>query len=506
MTTSNPRNPLAERALAHAVRIARAAGERLRAELHRPGGPRGERGHAPIDAEVEDTIREALAAAFPEDGVRGEERPELNTQPRAGGGTWLVDPNDGTGPFLRRQRGASVSLGRVLDGQPVLGVVYAYAWPDDRGTLVAWAEGAGPLTVNGEPCSAEAAAPPVWWVSNTAERKATALAHALCVQRPEARFAPGPGIAFRLAQVAAGLGEVAVSVFAPRDFDVAGGHALVRGAGGEMVDARLRPQTYRADRPTQAASIFAGTPEATAWAAQTAWSTQLQAPDDAPHPLGPLAPGGAPLCADPLRLTRAQGAWLGLLVGSAAGAQFAGQPDAAGVDALRFARSLVRGLAVEAPAEGEAPLRGVALGLWSVARPEALAGASSAAQATVAVAIRQRVLGGGSTWDERAWEALAAEVQALGHRPDESLRTLLATQATDGTAPMASGAFGLALWWAFAGARDGLAALPPVARLAILTCRPIAGLPGVTHPTAPDAWPTDALVLAERLIVGPEVS
>ena len=38
-----------------------------------------------------------------------------------------------------------------VDGRPVLGVVFAFAYPDDRGDLFAWAEGAGPLRRNGVP-------------------------------------------------------------------------------------------------------------------------------------------------------------------------------------------------------------------------------------------------------------------------------------------------------------------------------------------------------------------
>jgi fructose-1,6-bisphosphatase/inositol monophosphatase family enzyme len=473
--------------LAVAARVARAAGERLRAELHRPGGPRGERGHAPIDAEVEDEIRAALSAAFPLDGVRGEERPELDTSAQAGGGTWLVDPNDGTGPFLNRQRGASVSIGRVVDGVPVLGVVYAYAWPDDRGTFLAWAEGAGPLTVNGEAVP-EGPLPPIWWVSNSAERKATALAQAVSAQQPEARFAPGPGIAFRLAQVAAGCGELAVSVFAPRDFDVAGGHALVRGAGAEMVDARQRTQTYRADRPTRAASVFAGAGPITARGAATTWAELVRAPEDPVHVLGPLPAGGWPLVRDAERLSRAQGAWMGLLVGDAQGAAYAGQLSDAGADALAFARALVLNRPLDPPGDTGSPLRGIALGLWSLGQSDGLKRANTAAQATVAAMVRQAVITGSVDLTE-----LRIVLGKAGFEPDLDIFAMV--DAEDARKP--------ALSKAIFGAQRGLASLPLHDRLNTLTCRPIAGLPGVTHPVPATHWPTDALVLAERLMLPP---
>ena len=62
---------------------------------------------------------------------------------------WVVDPNDGTSPFLEGHRGAAVSIGLLDAGVPVLGVVYAYAHTDDDGDLVAWAEGCGAPTRNG---------------------------------------------------------------------------------------------------------------------------------------------------------------------------------------------------------------------------------------------------------------------------------------------------------------------------------------------------------------------
>ncbi len=71
-----------KQALQVAVEAARVAGDALRAELLRAGGPRGARGHAPIDAEVELLIRHRIRAAFPDDGFRAEEHPEENVEAR----------------------------------------------------------------------------------------------------------------------------------------------------------------------------------------------------------------------------------------------------------------------------------------------------------------------------------------------------------------------------------------------------------------------------------------
>ena len=52
-----------------------------------------------------------------------------------------MDPHDGTSDFLAGRRGSAVSVALVRSGLPILGVVYAPLAPDDRGDLIAWAQG-----------------------------------------------------------------------------------------------------------------------------------------------------------------------------------------------------------------------------------------------------------------------------------------------------------------------------------------------------------------------------
>src|SRR3954465_15033508 len=137
------------RALEVAVRLAQEAGALLREGFHRPGGPRGERAHAPLDDEAQTANPRGLRMAFPAWGYRGEETRPHEPARDAIGHVWLVDPNDGTAAFLRGQRGSAVSIGRVGGGVPVLGVVYAPCAPDDAGDLFTWAEGCGPPRRNG---------------------------------------------------------------------------------------------------------------------------------------------------------------------------------------------------------------------------------------------------------------------------------------------------------------------------------------------------------------------
>ncbi|TMI16827.1 MAG: inositol monophosphatase, partial [Betaproteobacteria bacterium] len=51
--------------LAEVIAIVEAEGARLRAEFYLPRGPRGERGSAPIDREIEERLRAKLQALVP---------------------------------------------------------------------------------------------------------------------------------------------------------------------------------------------------------------------------------------------------------------------------------------------------------------------------------------------------------------------------------------------------------------------------------------------------------
>jgi fructose-1,6-bisphosphatase/inositol monophosphatase family enzyme len=142
-------------ALATAIETARRAGDLLRTDFHRPGGPRGGGDKAEADTEAEHLIRASLTAAFPGWGYLGEETGREPGDP--GQPVWLVDPNDGTRDYIVGRRGSAVSIGLAYEGRPVLGVVFSFGYPDDNGDLFAWAEGCGPLTRNGRPVTTQIA-------------------------------------------------------------------------------------------------------------------------------------------------------------------------------------------------------------------------------------------------------------------------------------------------------------------------------------------------------------
>jgi myo-inositol-1(or 4)-monophosphatase len=89
-------------------------------------------------------IKNRLVEAFPEDGFLGEETG--NAEPTPGQGLWVVDPIDGTQPFISGLSAWCVSIAFVLDNELKFGMVYARA----RNELFAGGEGV-PATLNGSP-------------------------------------------------------------------------------------------------------------------------------------------------------------------------------------------------------------------------------------------------------------------------------------------------------------------------------------------------------------------
>ncbi|MFC5522184.1 inositol monophosphatase family protein [Polaromonas jejuensis] len=72
------------------------------------------------DQTTERLIRDELARQHPEDGFLGEETGSC----LHGQGVWVVDPIDGTNNYLRQHRHWCVSIAYVVDGEPLLGVIY----------------------------------------------------------------------------------------------------------------------------------------------------------------------------------------------------------------------------------------------------------------------------------------------------------------------------------------------------------------------------------------------
>lgn len=219
--------------LTQTIEVVIRAGQRLIAEWARVNGPRGKGDKAIVDIEIERVLRQQLLGLFSCD-FWGEETGHTLT---GHSWCWVVDPNDGTSDFLKGLKGSAISVGLLHKQIPVLGVVYAPVTVEGSPDCIAWSEGLPDLLRNGQPVA----------------RKLTGLAlsssshvmvSAAAIIKPDinrelctpSSFVAMPSIAYRLAKVAAGDGVCGVSLYAVSAHDVVAGHALLRGAGGILLN------------------------------------------------------------------------------------------------------------------------------------------------------------------------------------------------------------------------------------------------------------------------------
>jgi ADP-ribosylglycohydrolase/fructose-1,6-bisphosphatase/inositol monophosphatase family enzyme len=303
-----------QRALDVAVAAAHEAGRILLADFHRRDGPRGAVDKAAADVEAEGAIRGRLLASFPSWGYLGEETGRVPAAP--GEPIWVVDPNDGTRDYLTGQRGSAVAIGLLAGGRPVLGVVFAFAYPDSAGDLFAWAEGCGALVRNGSPVDPR--------LPTTLGPHEVVLVSSKGDRNPEgnlrcaapARFRTLPSIAHRLAVAAVGEAAAATSIHSPGAWDYAAGHALVRGAGGVLLDERGRDVIYAEDGESGTRFAFAGAPAVAAELAVRPWE-EVRAGSWGSHRPARLERGRN--VADAGLLSRAQGCLFGQIAGDSLG-------------------------------------------------------------------------------------------------------------------------------------------------------------------------------------------
>jgi len=300
-----------------AVEAAIAAGDILREEFNRPGGPRGTRHHAEADEVVEQEIYDRLSAAFPDYGFIAEENHSM-LEHSGFHHLWVVDPNDGTGAYMRGFRGAAVSIALLEGGEPVLGVVYAFNYPDDNGDLIAWAKG-GPVFRNGKPVTRtwpdSPSAECTVLISQSADRNP--IANARCVS--PMRYRAIPSIAYRLALAAVGEGDVAVSLAGPINWDLAGGHAILMGAGADLYNEDGEPIRYSVTGHCNSGRYAFGGPKVLVDHIRVRdWEKVRERPEkDRRYALSwPESGSGA---VDAGMLSRAQGCLIGQMAGDALG-------------------------------------------------------------------------------------------------------------------------------------------------------------------------------------------
>jgi len=219
------------------------------------------------DLEADRSIVARLRAAFPADAILSEEtaRDPARTQNSR---VWIVDPMDGTKEFIARIPEFAVSIALVVDGEPVVGAIVNPA----AGVLVfaTRASGAWRAQRNGALDAAElrAAAHPVSVSGCTRLEDAVLIASRTEISRDQLapyapwckRIVPVGSIAWKLACIASGEGDLNISVAPKNEWDVCAGDLVVREAGGVYCAFDGSQRRYNRPDPLISAGMVAGPP------------------------------------------------------------------------------------------------------------------------------------------------------------------------------------------------------------------------------------------------------
>lgn len=303
------------------VELVVTAGEMIKADFYRTNGPRGSGETALVDTEVEEFLRRELSTLTPNWSIEGEELPyQRGPDPNY---CWVLDPQDGTSAFLRGFRGSSVSVGLLEKNVPVLGVVHAPLYPNDRGDMICGARGVG-LFRNGikqlrKASTQKLSAADVVAVSQDADHK---VEYNLETLTP-ARYLALPSVAYRLALAAVGEVRAGMSLAPLRTLDIAAGHALLSLSGRALQQlGRTDDPSVRYDSQSGIHGVIGGDSQAVA--ELTPWRWERFGPKAGT----PLTTPSHRLKCSGLALSRAQGCLLGQLAGDSLGSLVEFQSEA----------------------------------------------------------------------------------------------------------------------------------------------------------------------------------
>jgi myo-inositol-1(or 4)-monophosphatase len=180
-------------------------------------------------------LHEALTTAFPDTGWLSEEHTDTSERLRRER-VWIVDPIDGTREFLQGLPEYAISVALVVNGAPVLGVVYNPA----TGEMHA-------ATCHETPERAPAERQDGFAVLVGRGEQG----HDMLPPLPRgARVRAIGSVAYRMALVAGGAGDAALTGYGRAEWDVAAGAALCLAAGLRVTDALGSPLRFNQRDPS----------------------------------------------------------------------------------------------------------------------------------------------------------------------------------------------------------------------------------------------------------------
>jgi 3'(2'), 5'-bisphosphate nucleotidase len=189
------------------------------------------------DEAADAIIAAGLRAAFPEVALVTEEQADSHGQDVS---TFLiVDPLDGTKEFINRRGDFTVNIAYVLDGSPVRGIVYAPAkerlfYTDAGGNAV---EEIGPFNKEtvGELKPIRVSKPDNEALLVVASKSHRDQATDEYLAKYKSKDLKSAGSSLKFCLVATGEADLYPRVGRTMEWDTAAGHAVLVGAGGDVV-------------------------------------------------------------------------------------------------------------------------------------------------------------------------------------------------------------------------------------------------------------------------------
>lgn len=195
------------------------------------------------DAAGEKIILADLARLTPDIPVVAEEEAAAGRIPEVGDIFWLVDPLDGTKEFIKRNGEFTVNIGLVVDGRPVLGLVYVPVQDVLFG-------GFGPGTAFREQGNApreaiEARRPPVEGLTVLSSRS-HANSEVLQGFLGDLKVAEiiNAGSSLKFCRVAEGVADIYPRFGPTCEWDTCAAHAVLDAAGGSVTTTDDKPFLY----------------------------------------------------------------------------------------------------------------------------------------------------------------------------------------------------------------------------------------------------------------------
>ena len=205
------------------------------------------------DLRANHQIREIICHAFPDDGWLSEETDDSPDR-LAKSRVWVIDPIDGTDEFIAGIPEFAISIALVVEGTPLIGVLHNPATAE-----LFYAYTGGGAFCNGKPirCSpCRTLKQASMLVSQTEHRNG--LLAGLIPLVAEVQYIGS--VTYKLARLAAGTGDLYITVRPKNEWDFCAGDLILREAGGVVWDKTGQTIRYNKKRVRQLTGLFAGNP------------------------------------------------------------------------------------------------------------------------------------------------------------------------------------------------------------------------------------------------------